>query len=561
MKRGADDREKEVLNPDMRSNRVHLSQLSNQICPCSIERKSGTLQRKGDKLETAATMAAAAAKANVKANAKARSGTKANVKTPYLRIRLPQSRQQIRSKDLVDAIQKELRTGVVPAGTRLPPVRVIAHQLGISKNTVQSAYEELEARGMICGRSRFGYFVEKSETSGAVSPRPMTAPAPVLIEGKFPPVFRLSKDKTATRSIPLGSVFIDRELLPIAKIEQCFRSVLKTPGLHYLYDNQGFEPLRKVIAKRLNARGICAHPDHIVITTGSQQALDVVARSLKTRSIATENPAYGLGKLLFEMNQMKVTGLPLDPFRGIDLGEWEEAIAETRPAALYLTPNFHNPTGYSYSSSELEAILGLARKYAFGVIEDDWGSDMLSFSEFRTPLRSLGGDNVLYLNSFTKKLLPSLRIGYLLANEPMMPALLAAKRVGTLGNPAVIEAALFEFLDRGYFDTHLKNLHVALDERYQSCLSALENSMPDGVRWTKPGGGPVLWLELPRTIDLKRLDEALLSRGVTLDMRTADWFFGAPHLHGIKIGYAQTDSKQMEKGIGILAAELKRALK
>jgi DNA-binding transcriptional MocR family regulator len=480
-------------------------------------------------------------------------------KTPYLRIQIPSSGNQIGSKNIVEALEKELKTGLVPSGMRLPPVRVIAHQLGLSKNTVQSAYEELEARGLIASRARSGYFVQKSASPYPKSSHSQPAPAPGLFVGKFPPVGRLSKQPAKT--IPLGSVFIDRDLLPISKIEQCFRSVLKAPGLHYLYDNQGFEPLRKVIAKRLNARGISSHPDHIITTTGSQQALDVLARSLRTKSIATENPAYGLGKLLFEMNQMSVTGLPLDPFRGIDLKTWESAIAKNRPAALYLTTNFHNPTGYSYSTSELEAILGFSRKYNFGLIEDDWGSDMLSFSEFRTPLRTLGGENVLYMNSFTKKLLPSLRLGYLLANESMMPPLLAAKRVGTIGNPTLIEATLFEFLDRGYYDTHLKNLHTALDERYQACLSALESTMPSGLRWTKPGGGPVLWLELPKAVDLNQLTQHLSARGVSLDTRTTDWFFGKPHLHGIKIGYAQVCSKQMSQGIEILAQEIKRQLK
>lgn len=480
-------------------------------------------------------------------------------KAPFIRIQLPSTRDPIRFHDIVNAVEKEVQSGMVSDGVRLPPVRVMAHQLGISKNTVQTAYEELEERGLLKSQARSGYFVEQTKQRTKIAAIPRTVTSPELVEGKFPPVVRISN--AASKSIPLGSVFIDQDLLPIAQIGQCFRSVLSAPGLHYLYDNQGFEPLRKVIAKRLNARGIPADSNHIIITTGSQQALDVVSRSLKNRSIATENPAYGLGKLLFEMNQMKVVGLPLDPFRGVDLKKWEREISEHRPAALYLTTNFHNPTGYSYTTAELESILNFSKKYNMGLIEDDWGSDMLSFSEYRTPLRSLGGENVFYMNSFTKKLLPSLRIGYLLANEKAMPTLLAAKRVSTLGNPAIIEAALFEFLDRGYFDTHLKKLHLALDERYISCLQNLEELMPSGVRWTKPGGGPVLWLELPRKINLETLNANLLAKNVTLDTRTSSWFFGDPHLHGIKIGYAQIDSEKMAKGLEVLAGELEKLLK
>ena len=327
-----------------------------------------------------------------------------------------------------------------------------------------------------------------------------------------------------------------------------------------MYDSQGFRSLREIIATRLKKRGISASAEDLIITTGSQQALDVATRCLKNRSIATENPAYGLGKALFEMNQMVVVGLPLDPFKGIDLKKWESLLSKSRPSALYITTNFHNPTGFSYSSSELNGIIQLAQKYKFGIIEDDWGSDMLPFTEYRPPLRTLAGDNVLYMNSFTKKLLPSLRIGYLLGNSQNRESLLMSKRVASIANPTIIEAALFEFLDRGYYDTHLKNLQHQLNLRYQNCLGSLKSLMPNGIQWTEPGGGPVLWLELPKQIDLNILSNTCREKGVLLDQRVQDWFFGEPHLHGIKIGFAQETERRMTQGLEILAQEIRRLI-
>jgi DNA-binding transcriptional MocR family regulator len=259
------------------------------------------------------------------------------------------------------------------------------------------------------------------------------------------------------------------------------------------------------------------------------------------------------------MNSIEVLGLPLDPFRGIDVDSWEALLAERQPALVYLTTNFHNPTGYSYSTSELHHILDWSQRYGFGILEDDWGSDMLSFSEFRPSLRARGGDGVLYINSFTKKVLPSLRLGYLVGNPQTTPALVASKAASCLGLSSIVEAALSEFLERGYYDVHLKQLQPELDQRYEHCLQVLRQTMPEGVQWTTPGGGPSLWLEVPAGIDREHIRVRLENKNV--QVRFSDGaFFGTPHLHGFRIGYALLTPDAMQHGLELLADELRRAI-
>jgi DNA-binding transcriptional MocR family regulator len=266
------------------------------------------------------------------------------------------------------------------------------------------------------------------------------------------------------------------------------------------YDAQGYPPLREAIAKRLQARGLDVEADEVVITTGSQQSLDIVARSLAVKRIAVESPLYAYAKLLFETLGHELVGLHLDPFSGIDLAAWDRALA-TKPSLAYLIPSFHNPTGYSYTSAELRGVLELCAKHGVAILEDDWGSDMLSDGEYRPMLRMLGGKDVLYVNSFTKKLLPSLRVGFVAAAPSLVPTLVAMKRLSTLGNAWLTEAIVAEFLDRGYYDTHLQALQRV---RLPLPLPWLRPCVPASRRSSRPSPGRFLPAAMPGLRQLPR---------------------------------------------------------
>ncbi len=469
-------------------------------------------------------------------------------RSPYVGLHVATGGRRATAADIVASVQREIAGGALPAGSRLPPVRALEKQLGLSKNTAQAAYDELVARGLVEAREREGVFVLATQRMSAPAPV-ASVPLPRLVP---PPLSR--PDLVPRGTTALSTVFIDPELLPTERLSECARSVLKE-RMPALYEAQGYRPLREAIARRLQARGLDVEADEVVITTGSQQSLDIVARSLATKRVACESPVYAYAKLLFESLGNELVGLPLDPFGGIDLAAWERALA-TRPSLAYLIPSFHNPTGYSYSSAELRGVLELCQRHGVAVLEDDWGSDMLSDGEYRPMLRMLGGKNVLYVNSFTKKLLPSLRVGFVAASKDLVPTLVAMKRLSTLGNAWLTEAVVAEFLDRGYYDTHLTALQKALDTRYASCLAALDELMPDGVRWTRPGGGPTLWLDVPRAVDMPALEAYLAKRGVFVSNASAA-FLGDPHLHGFRIAYAFLSEIEMRSALTIVADGLR----
>jgi DNA-binding transcriptional MocR family regulator len=459
--------------------------------------------------------------------------------------------RRLGARDVVEALTKELSLGRLPAGSRLPPVRVLEAQLGLSKNTVQTAYDELVARGLLETREREGVFVAARSEEQPVAPA-FAAPLP-----KLRPAPEIGPTRIPRDSIMLSTVFVDPDLLPRERLEECARSVLRG-GLVPFYDAQGHPGLREAIARRLRGRGMDVEADEVIVTCGSQQALDIVARASEVRRVAIESPTYSHAKLLFENAGLSVTSLPFDPFRGIPLDDWEQEIRRSRPGLLYNVTSFQNPSGYSYSTHELVSLLGMAERYGFALVEDDWGSDMLSGSEYRPMLRLLGGKNVIYVNSFTKKLWPSLRVGFVVAERALIPALVAQKRLSALGNPWLTEATVAEFLERGYYDAHLASLQRELDARYAACLEALSELMPEGVRWTTPGGGPTLWLELPRRIDLDELRKRCAARKVSIEsVRNA--FSGVPHLHGFRVSFAYSPIATLRRGLEILADEIAKA--
>lgn len=463
-------------------------------------------------------------------------------------------------------------------GARLPTTRSLALQLGCSPTTVATAYQLLADAALISrsGRDGRGFAVAAADDRGGAAadddadradrPRRDGPPPPELL-----PVFPANRPARGTPGyLTLSSAFLDPRLLPRAELAACLRRALRSPGLATYADAQGYLPLRQLIAQRLRRAGIAAVPEHLLLTIGSQHALDLVVGSLVTRRVATEDPSYLAARALLQRRGLAITPLPVEPF-GAELGSpfgcfdparWRRLLAADRPALAYLTSSFQNPTGASYTSRELHQILEWSRELGFGILEDDWAEGMLPHGARKPTLRGLGGASVLYMNAFTKKTLPSLRVGYVAGDERTIPSLLQAKKLSINGSPALLEEALCDLLAGGHYDAYLQRAQREVAARYRHCLSALRALMPRSARWTLPGGGPLLWLELPRHVDLEALIVELAERKVLVSSQRAAFAAASrdarPHLHGLSLGYAFPDRDEMTRALEILADCLRR---
>ena len=348
-------------------------------------------------------------------------------RSPYVALHVSSGSRRATAADIVESVRREIAGGAFPAGSRLPPVRALERQLGLSKNTAQAAYDELVARGLVEAREREGVFV-LATTAIAAAPPIASPPLPALVP---PPLSR--PDFAGRGTTALSTVFIDPDLLPTERIAECARSVLREK-MPSQYEAQGYRPLREVIAKRLAARGLDVSADEVVITTGSQQSLDIVARSLQHKRIALESPVYAYAKLLFESLGHELVGLPIDPFasRAIDLDAWDRALA-TRPSLAYLITSFHNPTGYSYNQRRAARVLELCTKPGVAVLEDDWCSDMACrTASTADACDARAASRLRYLTSFTRICFPRCGSGSSPPAPKLVPTLVAMKRLSTL---------------------------------------------------------------------------------------------------------------------------------
>ena len=301
------------------------------------------------------------------------------------------------------------------------------------------------------------------------------------------------------------------ELLPHELFRRCMDHVLRASGPKALgyAPREGVRRLRELVVTDLARLGVPASVDDVLITTGSQQALVLVARALLGRGdvVITHASTYAGALQVFAALGARIVGVPSD-----DEGPSVEALARLgalRPKLIYLMPNHCNPTGACISAARRESILRWARGAQVPVVEDDYAADLVLEDGPAPPaMRALDAD-VLHVGTFSKRLIPSLRIGYLLAPAPLRPHLLALKHTTDLGNAAFSQLALAEFLDRGYLRAHLHLIQPAYRARRDALLDALAEHMPRDVKWQRPTRGVSLWLELPSGFDPEAvMDEA-----------------------------------------------------
>ena len=335
----------------------------------------------------------------------------------------------------------------------------------------------------------------------------------------------------------------------------CERVLRDTPkeALQYAA-SEGFAPLREWVAAEMGARGLAADASQVLITTGSQQGLDLVGKVLLDAGsgVAVERPTY-LGALqAFAPYEPEVISVDCD-----DDGPLPEALSVARGARfLYLLPNFQNPSGRCMSAARREAVSHAAQALGLPIVEDNPYGDLWFDVEPPPPLATQRPDHTVYLGSFSKVLAPGLRLGYLIAPKAIFPKLLQAKQAADLHTPGFNQRVVHEVIRDGFLREHVPTVRARYKSHRDAMRAALERHMPAGCRWNVPRGGMFFWVELPEDMDATTLLPKAVERGMAY-VPGAAFFADHAKANTLRLSFVTVPPQEIDRGVALLAQMLK----
>jgi 2-aminoadipate transaminase len=458
-------------------------------------------------------------------------------------------------RQVADQIRALVRSGALPAGGRLPTVRRLAADLGLTRLTVQSAYADLQAQGLIESFVGRGTFVAtRSPALPAVSvPNAPQAPLSWISQGDFAELGRLTDGPSLlslAHAVPAPETYPGREL------GRALRAALDDPAALSYGPMQGEVALRDQMSRLLLDRGIAVAPDGVVITSGAQQGIDLILRTLAAPDevVLIEEPTYPGAIELAARRGQRLVGIPRDA-DGLSLAALEAACRLYHPRLLYLVPAFHNPTGASLSAEQQQGLLRLATAHDLLLIEDDVYGLLAYDAPAPAPLRAIvDAARIVYITSFSKVLAPGLRLGAVVAPAEYVPLLVAARHSNDLISSPLLQRALADYLARGSLHAHLQAVRQLYRERRDAMLSALERFLPD-CDWTTPGGGLNVWVRLPPGVSERDFCLAAIARGVAVAPGKA--FFARPRDRAsMRLSFGAHPPQQITRAIALLGAIL-----
>jgi len=410
---------------------------------------------------------------------------------------------------VANGVEKMITDDILKIGDKLPSVRLLSEEYGISMGTAFQAYYHLEGKGLVESRPKSGYYVRFNfkrfpDLPKVIQPEPISSE--VSVKDTIASIYG---DVASPIKMNFAIAVPDASLLPTAKINKSVIHALRKSKDHCIgYENtQGNIDLRKQIVKLAFNWGGKFKTDDIIVTSGCLEAINLCLRAVTQNgdTVAVESPNYfGIYQSLENMG-LKVVEISSNPSTGLDIDCLEKSIDKFNVKACIVTPNFNNPSGSCMPEENKKRLVEVITKHNIALIEDDiYGELYFGRSRPRTCKYYDTKGLVMHCASLSKSLAPGYRIGWTIPGK-FTEDVKQIKRISDISSPSLTQVAMAHFLGNGRYEYHLKNLRKALHTQYLKYTQAIIQYFPEGTKLSRPQGGFVLWVELPEKVNASKL--------------------------------------------------------
>ncbi|KYO68088.1 PLP-dependent aminotransferase family protein [Thermovenabulum gondwanense] len=465
----------------------------------------------------------------------------------FVSIQLDRNSPEPLYVQIYEEIVRLIKEGVLLPGEKLPPIRKLAANLKVNTVTIVNAYKLLEKEGYAVSRVGSGTFIQSHLKE--------SADLPVKNDSE------LEIDKIrfdfATASVP-------PEYFPVEIFKSSIIRVLDRDGGYAFAYNEspGFLPLRQSLEDFLYEEyKIKASRDNIHVVSGAQQGIDIISKALLDYgdTVFVESPTYPGAVDAFKSRGAKIVEITLRD-DGIDMEELLSKIRSKPPKLFYTMPNFQNPTGISYSEQKKKELIALSKKFGFYILEDDHMND-LYYSEKPLPLKAYDEENrVFYIKSFSKILMPGLRLGFLLVPSDFSEIIAEVKYFSDIASSGLNQRVLDLMIREKSFYDHLTKIRRIYLEKWEIMTDSLKKHLPSPVTFSVPKGGLFYWLCLPEGFYSMNLYAGVIKKGIFI--MPGDYFYPDQKPSPcFRLSIAQVPKEMINEGIEYLSHAIREFLK
>ncbi len=454
-------------------------------------------------------------------------------------------------QQIIQSFKKFFIDGKIPQGTKMPSTRKLAEQLGINRLTVERAYQELIIDGLLESKPGSGTYAKTPPVLPPEKNEVQQTEFEKSIHDYQEPIFNLIS-YPPFNGINFASGSGDPNLFPLDSFRKTLQKTLTEKGVDSLVygDPQGYYPLRESIGQILSSQGMPVNANQILITSGSHQGIFLVCQELLNPgdTILVENPTYAAGLKLFQSLHFNVIPVEVDQ-NGMKTESVEKIIQQHHPKLIYTIPNYHNPTGTCMSIHRRAELLNLASKYHIPILEDDYVGDLRYDGIVRPPLKALDQNGmVIYTGTFSKMLMPGIRVGYLVVTPQLIQRFTKQKYLTDLTSNNLLQHTLHAYVTVGRYQQHLNRACRAYKKRRDTMHKALKDHLSETCTWDLPHGGFFFWIKLNQGIEPEKLLIRCQTAGV--NFAPGNLFYKSPgKTKTIRLNFAAVSEDKIIEGI------------